>query len=77
MSFWFQYAICIDRKYIATNNLSKQFRESFDNIDKTNKKNIDKFIDNQLNYICFCSAQISTSNKNKSVLEKNYSEELE
>ena len=71
--FDFDVHYIFDKKYIAINSLLRQSRESFNNIDEANKENIDNFIDNQLNCVRVCFAQINTSKEKKRVLEKNYS----
>ena len=66
-----------DRKYTTINKLSKKLRELFNNIDKINKKDIDNFINSQLNCICVCFAQITISKKNKNIFKDKYFNKFE
>ncbi len=61
-----------DRKYTTINKLSKKLRELFNNIDKINKKDIDNFINSQLNCVCVCFAQITILKKNENIFENKY-----
>jgi len=62
-----------DRKHSALDELSRRLRESSNDEDETHKKNINNFIDAQLNFIHLCSVSIVVE-KNMSILKDLYSE---
>ena len=52
--FNFDVKYVFEKKYIIINDLSRQFRESLNNINEVHEKNIDDFIDEQFNYVRVC-----------------------
>jgi len=60
-------------KHSALDELSRRFRESSDDEDETYEKDINDFIDAQLNFIHFCSVNIVVE-ENMSILKDLYSE---
>ena len=63
----------LDKKYTIANDLSRQFQNSLNDIDKIHEKNIDDFIDEQLNCVRVYSVSVSKIKKKLS-LKRNYSE---
>ncbi len=63
----------LDHKHSAFNELSRRLRESSDNEDKTHKKDINDFINAQLNFIHLCSVSIVVE-ENILILKDSYSE---
>jgi len=81
MTWWFTW-ICLfdfdvhhvfDCKHSALNELLRRLRESSDDEDKTHEKNINDFIDAQLNFIHLCSVSIIVE-EDMSILKDSYSE---
>ncbi len=62
-----------NRKHNAFNELSRKLRESSDDEDETYEKDINDFIDAQLNFIHLCSVSIVVE-ENMSILKDSYSE---
>jgi len=62
-----------DRKHSALDELSRRLRESSDNEDETHEKDINDFIDAQLNFIHLCSVSIVVK-EDMSILKDSYSE---
>jgi len=65
-----------DRKHITINKFSRRLRKLFDDVKKINKKNIDYFINNQLNCVRVCFVRITTLTKNKKIFENKYLNKL-
>ncbi len=63
----------LDCKHSTLNELSCRLRESSDNEDEIHKKDINDFIDAQLNFIHLCSVNIVVE-KDMSILKDLYSE---
>jgi len=63
----------LDRKHSTLNELSRRFKESSNDEDETHEKNIDDFIDAQLNFIHLCSVNIVVE-EDMSILKDSYSE---
>jgi hypothetical protein len=62
-----------DRKHSTFNELSRRSRESLNDKDETHEKNINDFIDAQLNSLCLCSISIIVE-EDMSILKDLYSE---
>ena len=62
-----------DKKYTAANNLFRRFWDFLNDIDEIHEKNIDDFIDEQLNCVRICFVSVSETEKKLS-LKKNYFE---
>ncbi len=65
----------LDCKHSALNELLRRLRESSDNEDETHKKDINNFINAQLNFIHLCSVSIVVE-EDMSILKDLYSEHL-
>ncbi len=63
----------LDCKHSALDELSRRLRESSDNEDETHEKDINDFIDAQLNFIHLCSVSIVVE-EDMSILKDSYSE---
>ena len=57
--FDFNVRYVFDKKYIATDELSRRFYEFLNDIDEVYEKNIDDFIDDQLNCVQICSMRVN------------------
>ena len=73
--FNFDVRHVLDKKNTATDELSWRFHELSNNIDEINKKNIDNFIDDQLNCVRIYSMRVN-KNDNEQSLKNEYSEKL-
>jgi len=62
-----------DRKHNALDEFLRRLRESSDDKDETHEKNINDFIDAQLNFIHLCSVSIIVK-EDMSILKDLYSE---
>ncbi len=62
-----------NRKHSALDELLRRFKESSDDEDETHEKDIDDFIDAQLNFIHLCSVNIVVE-EDMSILKDSYSE---
>ena len=71
--FNFNVQHVLDKKYTAADKLFRRFRESSNDIDEIHEKNIDDFIDDQLNCVQVCLMQIN-KNDNEQFLKNEYSE---
>ena len=71
--FDFNVKHILNKKHIIANNLSWQFRDFLNDINEVHEKNIDNFIDEQLNCVRVCSVNVNKIKKKLS-LKKNYSE---
>jgi len=60
-------------KHSALNELSRKLRESSDDEDETHEKDINDFIDAQLNFIHLCSVNIIVE-EDMTILKDSYSE---
>ena len=69
--FDFDVKHVFDKKYTIANNLSRQFRDFLNDIDEIHEKNINDFIDKQLNCVRVCSVNVNEVKKELS-LKKNY-----
>jgi hypothetical protein len=61
-----------DHKHSTLNELSRRFKKSLNDEDKIHKKDIDDFIDAQLNFLHLYSVSIVVE-ENKSILKDSYS----
>ena len=57
--FDFNVRHVFDKRHTAADELSRRFREFSNDIDEIHEKNIDDFIDDQLNCMRVCSVQIN------------------
>ncbi len=71
--FDFDVHYVFNRKHNALNELLRRFRESSDDEDETHEKDIDDFINAQLNFIHLCSVSIIVE-EDMSILKDSYSE---
>ena len=62
-----------DKKHITIDDLSQRFRNSSNDINEVHKKNINDFIDEQLNCVYVCFMNVNKIEK-KLLLKKNYFE---
>ena len=62
-----------DKKHTIADDLSRRFRNSLNDIDEVYKKNIDDFINEQLNYIRVCFISVNEVKKKLS-LKRSYFE---
>ena len=65
-----------NKKHTIANDFSQKLRNSLNDIDEIHEKNIDDFIDEQLNCIRVCFVNVNEIKKKLS-LKKNYSEKLQ
>ena len=72
--FDFNVRHVLDKKHTAADELSRRLRELSNNIDEVHEKNIDDFIDDQLNCVRICSVRVN-ENDNEQSLKNEYSEE--
>ncbi len=63
----------LNHKHSALDELSRRLRESSDDEDETHEKDINDFIDAQLNFIHLCSVSIVVE-EDMSILKDSYSE---
>ena len=74
--FNFNIRYIFDKRYIAADELFQKLREFLNDIDEVHeKKNIDDFINNQLNCVQICSMGIN-ENDDKQFLKNEYSEKF-
>ena len=73
--FNFNVRHVLDKKHIAADELSRKLRESSNDIDEVHEKNIDNFIDDQLNCIQICLMWIN-ENDDEQFLKNEYSEKF-
>ena len=69
--FDFNVRHVFDKKHIATDELSRRSHELSNNIDEVYKKNIDDFIDDQLNCVRIYSIRIN-KNDDEQFLKNEY-----
>ena len=62
-----------DKRHTATDELSRRSRELLNDIDEVHEKNIDDFIDDQLNCVRVCSMRVNKNDDEQS-LKNQYSE---
>ena len=62
-----------DKKHTIVDDFSRRFRNFLNDIDETHEKNIDDFIDEQLNCVRVCSVSVNEVEKKLS-LKENYFE---
>ena len=74
--FNFNVRHVLDKRHIATDELSRRLREFSNDIDEVHEKNIDDFINDQLNCVRICSMRIN-ENDNKQFLKNEYSEKFQ
>ena len=65
-----------NKKHTTADDLSRQFRNFSNDIDEVHKKNIDDFINEQLNCVRVYSMSVNETEKKLS-LKKNYFEKLQ
>ena len=68
--FDFNVRHVLDNRHTATDELSRRFRESSNDIDKIHEKNIDDFIDDQFNCVRICSMRVNESDDEQSLKNK-------
>ena len=73
--FNFNVRHIFDKRHITTNELFRRFYEFSNNINKVHEKNIDDFIDDQLNCVRVCLIQIN-GNDDEQFLKNEYSEKF-
>ena len=73
--FNFNVRHVFDKKHTATDKLSRRSREFLNDIDEVHKKNIDDFIDDQLNCVRICSMRVNENN-DEQFLKNEYSEKF-
>ena len=71
--FDFDVKHVFDKKHTIANDLSRRFWNSSNDIDKIYEKDIDNFINEQLNCVCVCFVSVNEAEKKLS-LKKNYFE---
>ena len=71
--FEFDVRHVFGKRHTATDELFRRSRESSNNIDKVYEKNIDDFINDQLNCVRVCSMRIN-ENDDEQFLKNEYSE---
>ena len=74
--FDFDVRHVFDKRYTATDEFSRRSYESSNDIDEVHEKNIDNFIDDQLNCMRIYSVQVN-ENDNKQLLKNEYSEKFQ
>ena len=73
--FDFNVRHVLDKKHIATDELSRKSREFSNDIDEIHEENIDDFIDDQLNCVRICSMRINENDDEQS-LKNEYSKKF-
>ena len=73
--FDFNVRHVLDKRHIAADELFRRSREFLNDIDEVHEKNIDDFIDDQLNCVRVCSVRINENNDEQS-LKNKYSEKF-
>ena len=73
--FDFNLQHVFDKKYIATDELSRKSHKLLHNIYKVHEKNINDFINDQFNYMRVCSMRVNKNDDEQS-LKNKYSEKL-
>ena len=73
--FDFNVRHVFDKKHTAADELSRRSREFLNDIDEVHKKNIDDFIDDQLNCVRICSMRVNENN-DEQFLKNEYSEKF-
>ena len=73
--FDFNVRHIFDKKHIATDEFSRKSRESPNDIDKVHEKNIDVFIDDQINCVRVYSIRVN-ENDDEQFLKNEYSEKF-
>ena len=73
--FNFDVRHVLDKKHTATDELSRRSRELLNDIDEVHEKNIDDFIDDQLNCVRIYSVRVN-ENDDKQFLKNEYSEKF-
>ena len=63
----------LDKKHTVVDDFSQRSRDFLNDIDETHEKNIDDFIDEQLNCVRVCSVSVNEVEKKLS-LKENYFE---
>ena len=71
--FNFNVRHVFDKKHTAADELSRRPREPSNDIDEVHEKNINDFINDQLNYVRICSVRIN-ENDDEQFLKNEYSE---
>ena len=66
----------LDKRHIVTDELSWKFHKFSNDIDEVHKKNIDNFIDDQLNCVRICSMRVNENDDEQS-LKNEYSEKFQ
>ena len=74
--FDFNVRHVFDKEYITTDKLSRRSRESSNDIDEVDEKNIDDFIDDQFNCVRVCSMRVN-ENDDEQLLKNEYSEKFQ
>ena len=64
-----------DKRHTATDELSRRSSELSDDIDEVHEKNIDDFIDDQLNCVRICSVRVN-ENDDEQFLKNEYSKKF-
>ena len=73
--FNFNVRHVFDKRHTAADELFRRFYESLNNIDEVYEKNIDDFIDDQLNCVQIYSMRVN-ENDNEQSLKNEYSEKF-
>ena len=74
--FDFNVRHVLDKKHIATDELFRKSCELSNDIDEVHEKNIDDFIDDQLNCVRICSMRVN-ENDDEQFLKNQYSEKFQ
>ena len=74
--FDFNVRHVLDKKHIATDEFFRRSREPSNDIDEVHEKNIDDFIDDQLNCVRVCSMRVNENDDEQS-LKNEYSEKFQ
>ena len=74
--FDFDVRHVFDKRHTATDELSRRSCELWNNINKVHEKNIDNFINNQLNCVRVCSMRVNKNDDEQS-LKNEYSEKFQ
>ena len=73
--FNFNVRYVLDKRHIATDELSRKSRELSNNIDEVHEENIDDFINDQLNCMRVCSMRVNENDDEQS-LKNEYFEKF-
>ena len=74
--FDFDVRHVFDKRHTVADELSRRSRELSNNIDEVHEKNIDDFIDDQLNCVRICSMRVNENDDEQS-LKNEYSEKFQ